>query len=37
MDHAVEWGRKALELDPTNERLSNNLNFFIRLQEEGRA
>ena len=37
MDHAVEWGRKALELDPTNERLSNNLNFFIQLQEEGRA
>src|SRR6266567_558852 len=25
MDHAVEWGQKALELDPGNQRIKNNL------------
>src|SRR6266567_3836215 len=24
MDHAVEWGQKALELDPGNQRIKNN-------------
>jgi hypothetical protein len=33
----VEWGEKALELDPANERLKNNLDFFIRRREEVRA
>jgi glycosyltransferase involved in cell wall biosynthesis len=37
MDRAVEWGRIALDLDPGNERLKNNLNFFIRRREEVRA
>jgi hypothetical protein len=37
MDRAVEWGQKALELDPGNERLKNNLDFFIRRREEVRA
>jgi len=37
MDRAVEWGEKALELDPGNERLQNNLDFFIRRREEIRA
>ena len=30
MQQAVEWGQKALELDPNNERLKNNLDFFTR-------
>lgn len=34
MDRAVEWGKKALELDPNNQRLKNNLEFFIRRQAE---
>jgi tetratricopeptide (TPR) repeat protein len=34
MDRAVEWGEKALELDPSNQRLKNNLDFFIRRREE---
>ena len=37
MDRAVEWGQKAVELDPGNERLKNNLDFFIRRREEVRA
>ncbi|MER9581973.1 glycosyltransferase [Mesorhizobium sp. M0276] len=37
MDRAVEWGTSALELDPTNQRLKNNLDFFLRLREEQRA
>ncbi len=37
MDRAVEWGRKALELDPANQRLKNNLDFFIKRREEVRA
>jgi glycosyltransferase involved in cell wall biosynthesis len=37
MDRAVEWGRKALELDPPNQRLKNNLDFFIKRREEVRA
>ncbi len=37
MDRAVEWGRKALELDPNNQRLKNNLDFFVRRREEVRA
>jgi tetratricopeptide (TPR) repeat protein len=36
MDLAVEWGRKALELDPDNQRLKNNLDFFIKRQIEVR-
>jgi lipopolysaccharide biosynthesis glycosyltransferase/tetratricopeptide (TPR) repeat protein len=31
-DRAVEWGRKALQLDPNNERLKNNLECFIHRQ-----
>jgi tetratricopeptide (TPR) repeat protein len=37
MDRAVEWGRKALELDPNNQRLKNNLEFFILRKEELQA
>ncbi|RUV39988.1 MAG: glycosyltransferase [Mesorhizobium sp.] len=37
MDRAVEWGQMALELDPGNERLRNNLDFFIRRRHEDRA
>jgi hypothetical protein len=37
MDRAVEWGQKALELDLNNERLKNNLDFFIRRRDEVRA
>jgi glycosyltransferase involved in cell wall biosynthesis len=37
MDRAVEWGQKALELDPGNQRLKDNLDFFIRRREEIRA
>jgi hypothetical protein len=34
MDRAVEWGQKALELDADNQRLKNNLDFFIRRRGE---
>ena len=37
MDRAVEWGQKALELDPGNQRLKNNQDFFLRRREEVRA
>jgi hypothetical protein len=37
MDRAVEWGQKALALDPDNQRLKNNLDFFLRRREELRA
>ena len=37
MDLAVKWGQKALELDPTNQRLKNNLDFFILRREEVRT
>jgi hypothetical protein len=37
MDRAVEWGQKALEFDLGNQRLKNNLDFFIRRREEVRA
>jgi hypothetical protein len=33
----VEWGQKAVELDPANKRLKDNLDFFIRRREELRA
>ena len=33
MECAVEWGKKALELDPNNQRLKNNLDFFIYRKE----
>ncbi|RWB20921.1 MAG: glycosyltransferase [Mesorhizobium sp.] len=35
MDRAVVWGQKALELDPANQRLQSNLDFFLggRVQE----
>jgi len=36
MDRAVEWGQKAIELDPGNQRLKNNLDFFVRRREEVR-
>lgn len=34
MDRAVEWGEKALDLDKDNQRLRNNLDFFIRRRGE---
>jgi Tfp pilus assembly protein PilF len=37
MDLAVDWGRKALDLDPENQRLHNNLDFFLGRREELRA
>ena len=37
MDRAVEWGYKALELDPGNERLKNNLDFFVQRQKNVRV
>jgi hypothetical protein len=37
LDRAVDWARNALELDPANQRLKNNLNFFINLREENRT
>jgi glycosyltransferase involved in cell wall biosynthesis len=37
MDLAVKWGQEALELDPSNQRLKNNLDFFIRRREEVRT
>jgi glycosyltransferase involved in cell wall biosynthesis len=37
MDLAVTWGRRALELQPGDKRLSDNLAFFIRRSEEVRA
>jgi len=37
MDRAVEWGKQALDLDPGNQRLKNNLDFFIRRREEVRV
>lgn len=29
---AAEWGRKALDLSPSNERLKNNFDFFVQLK-----
>jgi glycosyltransferase involved in cell wall biosynthesis len=37
MDRAVEWAQKALELDPANQRLKNNLDFFLLRREEVRT
>jgi len=37
MDRAVEWGQKALELDPANPRLKSNFDFFLRRREELRT
>jgi hypothetical protein len=37
MDRAVEWGCKALELQPADERLKSNLDFFIQRCGEIRA
>ena len=34
MDLAVKWGTEALELDPTNQRLKDNLHFFINRRDE---
>lgn len=34
MDRAVEWGTKALELDPDNQRLKNNLDFFVSRRDQ---
>lgn len=35
LDLAVKWGQQALELDPTNQRLKNNLDFFIQRRDQG--
>lgn len=37
MDRAVEWGQRALELDRANQRLMDNLDFFIRHRDELRS
>jgi glycosyltransferase involved in cell wall biosynthesis len=37
MDRAVELGRKALELDPDNQRLKYNHDFFTRRRDDVRA
>jgi glycosyltransferase involved in cell wall biosynthesis len=37
MDRAVDWGSEALELDPNNQRLKNNLDFFVKRRHEIRA
>jgi glycosyltransferase involved in cell wall biosynthesis len=37
MSRAVEWGQEALELDPANERLKNNLDLVIGRHEETQA
>lgn len=37
MDRAVEWGTKAVEIDPGNQRLNRNLDFFARLRDEVRV
>jgi tetratricopeptide (TPR) repeat protein len=37
MDRAVEWGQKALDLDPNNQRLKTNLDFFVRRRVEIRT
>ncbi len=37
MDRAVDWGQKALDLDPGNQRLKNNQDFFLRRREQVRA
>jgi glycosyltransferase involved in cell wall biosynthesis len=34
LTRALEWGQKASELDPGNERLKNNLASYIRLREK---
>lgn len=36
MDRAVEWGQLALQLDPGNQRLKTNLDFFVRQRNEDR-
>ena len=36
-DRAVDWGQKALDLDPDNTRLENNLELFVRRRGEGRG
>jgi hypothetical protein len=35
-DRALEWGRKALELAPNDERLKNNVRVFIQPRDEVR-
>jgi glycosyltransferase involved in cell wall biosynthesis len=37
MDKAVEWGQKAVELKPDDQRLKNNLDFFKRRRDEIKA
>lgn len=37
MDRAVDLGEKALRLDPANQRLKNNLEFFRRRRDELKA
>lgn len=33
MDRAIEWGKRAVALDPDNQRLQDDLGFFIRQRE----
>lgn len=35
MDRAVAWGQEAIDLDPGNQRLKSNLDFFVRRRDEG--
>jgi hypothetical protein len=37
MDRAVEWAREALDLDPKNQRLKTNLDFFISIHAESKS
>jgi hypothetical protein len=37
MDRAVEWGTKARDLDPNNQRLRDNLDFFLRRRSDSCA
>jgi glycosyltransferase involved in cell wall biosynthesis len=37
LDRAVAWGQQALAFDPNNERLKNNLAFFIQLRDDAKV
>jgi hypothetical protein len=37
MDQAVEWGQKARELGPNDQRLKNNFDYFIKRRQEIQA
>ncbi len=34
IERAIEWGRHALELDPSNDRLKSNFEFFNKVERE---